>query len=54
MSTFAFFHPVCFTVLAVCAMFAILAALVLIGGVQYIETYRPNHMDHFEDKRKMP
>jgi hypothetical protein len=53
-SDFAFYHPVCFTILALAALLTGLVALLLLGGVQYIETYRPNHVEHFEDKRKMP
>jgi hypothetical protein len=51
-STFAFYHPICFTILVLAGLLTGLALWVTHGGIYYIETYRP--IEHFEDKRKMP
>jgi hypothetical protein len=44
MTSFAFFHPICFTILGLGAMVTLIALAILHGGVQYIDT--------FQDRRK--
>jgi hypothetical protein len=52
-TTFAYYHPICTTIIIIFTELMFVFLALILGGVQFIDTVR--HVDHFEhnDKRKM-
>jgi hypothetical protein len=54
MTTFAYYHPICTTIIIIFTEITLVVLALSHGGVWFIGPVR--HVDHFEhnDKRKMP